>query len=440
MKQFNTLDQFRHAVYSCFQKAQDALFETCDALLTEPTARTYAELSLSPRFTRQWPSLYAALKDGGIDRAALQRVFAQYAPKPSAGQRLLLGVDGTGIARPESPTAEDRTYLYVHNLPKSAAPVTVGWSFSSLVVLPETTSSWTYVLDNQRIPSQTTAAHMAADQLGEVVPHLPVRALLVADRYYGSATFVGATAAVACDKLLRTPGNRVFYRPAPPHRKRRRGAPKKDGRPFKCKDARTWGKPSATRQGLDEYDHAVEVMAWSGLHYKQCRAVSLAVLRVVRHGATGKKRDPRVSWFVWIGPELIALDQIWKTYRRRYGHDHGFRYDKQDLLWLEPHVRTPEQFQRWTDLVATGRNQLVLARPEAAAQRQPWDSKTRPATPRQVRRSMGRILATLGTPAQRPQPRGKSPGRRPGAKIKPAPRYKVVYKGKKGKTRPRKRA
>jgi hypothetical protein len=183
MKQFNTLDQFRHDVYSCFQKAQDALFETCDALLTEPTARSLAELSLSPYFTRQWPSLYAALKDGRIGRAELQRVFAQYAPLPSTGQRLLLGVDGTGIARPESPTAQDRTYLYVHNLPKNAAPVTVGWSFSSLVVLPETTSRWTYVLDNQRIPSQTTAAQMAAGQLGEVVPHLPVRALLVADRY-----------------------------------------------------------------------------------------------------------------------------------------------------------------------------------------------------------------------------------------------------------------
>jgi hypothetical protein len=426
--QFNTLNQFRHAVYPCFHRAQDALFETCDALLTEPAARTYAELSLSPRFTRQWPSLYAALKDGVIDRSALQRVLAHYAPSPTADQRLLLGADSTGIARPESPTAKDRTYLYVHNLPKGCAPVTVGWNFSSIVVLPEPTSSWTYVLDNQRIPSRTTAGHMAATQLGEVVPLLPVRPIMVADRYYGSAKFVCATADVACDKLLRIPGNRVFYRPAPRHTGRR-GAPKKGGKPFKCKDARTHGNPSATWQGTDEHGHGVEVAAWSGLHYKQCRGVTLTVLRVTRHGASGKKRDPRVSWFVWIGRELIALAEVWKTYRRRYGHDHGFRYDKQDLLWLEPRVRTPEQFQRWTDLVAVGRDQLVLARPEVEAQRHPWDSKTRPTTPRQVRRSMGAILAKLGTPAQQPQPRGKSPGRPHGAKIKLAPRYKVVFKG-----------
>jgi hypothetical protein len=78
--QFNTLKQFRHAIYPCFQRAQDALFETCDALLTEPAARTYVELSLSPRFTRGWSSLYAALKDGRIDRATLQRVVAHFAP------------------------------------------------------------------------------------------------------------------------------------------------------------------------------------------------------------------------------------------------------------------------------------------------------------------------------------------------------------------------
>ena len=430
--QFNTLKQFRHAIYPCFLKAQDALFETCDALLTEPAARTYVELSLSPRFTRQWPSLYAALKDGRIDRAMLQRMQAHHAPLPSTSQRLLLGADSTGIARPESPTARDRTYLYVHNLAKGHAPATVGWSFSSIVVLPETPSSWTYVLDNQRIPSTTTAGQMAAEQLGAVVPHLPERPLLVADRYYGSAKFVSATAEVDCDKLLRIPGNRVFYRPAPRRRKHQRGASKKDGAPFRCKDARTHRKPSASWQGTDDQGHKLEVAAWAGLHYKQCRAVTLTVLRVIRHGASGKKRDPRVSWFIWVGRTLIPLSQVWKTYRRRYGQEHGFRFDKQDLLWLEPHVRTPDQFQRWTDLVAIGRNQLVLARPEAHAQCQPWDVSGRPVTPRQVRRSMGAILTKLGTPARSPQLRGKSPGRARGAKIKSAPRYKVVYKGKPG--------
>lgn len=423
----NTLDEFRHALYTCFTTAPDALFEACDALLSEPVARSFAELSLSPRCRRRWPSLYAAFRDGHIDRAQLRQTFAAGVARPSAGQRLVLGVDTSPVPRPESPTARDRTYQYVHNLPECAAPVTVGWSFSALVVLPEQPSSWTYVLDNLRVPSDQTAGQVGAAQAAALVPDLPVRAILTGDRYYGSATFVRATAEVACDKLLRIPGNRVLYRAAPP-RTGQRGAPRKDGTPFKCHDARTHGKPTATWHGQDEHGHAIEVTAWAGLHYKQCRHVSLTVIRVVRQGATGKKRDPRVSWFVWIGVTLLPLPEVWPIYRRRYSQEHGFRFEKQDLLWLAPRLRTPEQIQSWTDVVAAARNQLYLARPHVEAHRYPWEAQTRPATPRQVRRAMGGILAQLGTPARPPQPRGKSPGRSPGAHVTPAPRYPVVYK------------
>jgi hypothetical protein len=427
--QFNTLIQFRQHVYNSFQRAPDALFEVSDALLTETAAQTFAELSLSPRFRRRWPSLYAAFKDGQIERSALRRTLAQFAPPATPGQFLLLGLDGTGIPRPESATARDRTYLYAHNLPHSTKPVTVGWQFSSLVVLPEPTSSWTYVLDAERIASDTNAGGVGAAQLQAVVPLLTSPACVVADRHYGSAKFVHASAAVPCAKLLRVPRNRVFYRPAP-RRTGKRGAPKKDGTPFRCRDARTHGKPTGTWEGCDEHGHKIEVAAWSGLHYKQCRLVKLTVIRVTRHGATGKKRDPRVSWFIWIGAALIPLAQVWPTYRRRYGHEHGLRFDKQDLLWLAPRLRTPERFQRWTDVLGIVRDELVLARSLVEALRQPWDSPTRPATPRQVRRAMGRIVSKLGTPAQRPQLRGKSPGRARGAKIRRARLYGVVYKGK----------
>jgi hypothetical protein len=423
----NTLVRFRQALYQAFRQAKDALFEACDALLSESAAQHFAELSLSPRWRRRWPSLYAAFRDGGIDRAALRATFASHAPLPRAGQRLVVGVDVSTVARPESPTARDRTYQYVHNLPACTSPVTVGWGFSAVVVLPETPSSWTYLLDNQRVPSDGTAAQVAAEQLAALTPLLPVRAVLLGDRYYGSAAFVQATASVPCDKLLRIPGNRVFYRPAPP-RTGKRGAPRKDGTPFKCRDARTHGKPTATWAGSDDHGHQLEVAAWANLHYKRCRHITVTIMRVIRHGATGKKRDPRVSWFVWLGLELLPLADVWPTYRRRYSQEHGFRFEKQDLLWTAPRLRTPEQFQRWTDIVAAARNQLVLARDAVAAQRYPWEAQERAATPRQVRRAMNQILTPLGTPAQPPQPRGKSPGRHRGTKVKPAQRYAVIYK------------
>lgn len=425
--QFNKLIQFRQALYASLTRSPDALFEACDALLSHPGAQTFAELSLATCWRRGWPSLYAAFQDGAIDRTALRQAFIRAAPAPAAGKRLLLGVDASAVLRPESPTARDRTYQYVHNLPDCAAPVAVGWSFSAVVVLPDPSSSWTYVLDQSRIPSAQSAAETASEQLAALVPGLPVRPTLAADRYYGSARFVKLTDGIACDKLLRVPGNRVFYRPAP-RKTGRPGAPKKDGTPFKCRDKRTHGKPTQAWSATDEHGHLVEVTAWANLHYKTSRAIPLTVIRVVRQGATDKKRDPRVSWFIWVGAEPIALAEVWPTYRRRYGQEHGYRFEKQDLLWTEPRLRTPEQFQRWTDMMVAAQNQVVLARPLVEACRYPWEAQSRAATPRQVRRAMGRILGQLGTPAQPPLPRGKSPGRAPGVKVTPAPRYPVVYK------------
>ena len=118
----NTVNEFRHEVYSCFHRAADALFNTVDALATETTAHRVAHLSLSPFFERQWPSLYEAFEDGCIDRESLQRVLIAHLPPPPQGEWLLLGLDASNIARPESATSADRLHLYVHNLPESRTP------------------------------------------------------------------------------------------------------------------------------------------------------------------------------------------------------------------------------------------------------------------------------------------------------------------------------
>jgi len=59
-----------------------------------------------------------------------------------------------------------------HVLPPHTAPVRPGWAFSTLVVVPETPSSWTHLLDNQRIASEQTATTVGATQLAAVVPLL----------------------------------------------------------------------------------------------------------------------------------------------------------------------------------------------------------------------------------------------------------------------------
>ena len=138
---YSTFDHFRRGLYACFQRAGDALMNTNDALLCDVTARSFIELSLSSFFVRGWPSLYEGLQDAVIDPTKLQSLFASHVSLPAPGQRLVLGVDASSIARPLSPTARDRTYVHAVNLPKGSKPVTPGWQYSTLCLLPQAPSS-----------------------------------------------------------------------------------------------------------------------------------------------------------------------------------------------------------------------------------------------------------------------------------------------------------
>src|SRR5579859_3784900 len=151
----NILRQFRHDVYGSFQCGKDALFNTVDALMRETQAKSFPEVSQSLWFERKWPSLYEAFEDGRIDQTYLQEVFARYLPRPERGDPLWIGIDASNIARPCSITSADRTAQQVHNLPKGTQAITYGWQFSTMVVLPQTPSSWTYLLSQRRIPSTT---------------------------------------------------------------------------------------------------------------------------------------------------------------------------------------------------------------------------------------------------------------------------------------------
>jgi hypothetical protein len=421
------LAEFRNRLYDCFCRAGDALFNIMDALLSETAARSLAELSLSPFCERRWCSIYQALQLADIDRPQLRRLFAAQAPLLAEGKHLVLGMDASSIARPCSRTADDRTYVHQSNLPKGCHPVTPGWQFSTLTILPQVPSSWTYILDNVRVTSEQTQGQAAAEQLKEVVPLLPGRPLAVGDGYYGSISFLQLVADLPCDLLLRFAKNRVLYRAAPP-KTGRRGAPKKDGARFTCKDPATHGTPDACWQGSNRDDQEVQVSIWRHLHFKQARDREVSVIRIVRPQAADSERDPRTSWFLFYGEHMPAPAEISDLYARRYSQEHGYRVDKQSLLWETPRLRTPDQFQRWTDLVACARNQLYLARPIAEKVRQPWESQHRELTPQQARRAMSRILAELGTPARSPKLRGKSPGRKAGTVVKKAPRFKTIYK------------
>ena len=126
----------------------------------------------------------------------------------------------------------------------------------------------------------------------------------------------------------------------------------------------------------------------------------------------------RPLWLVWIGEGILELSQIWRQYLRRFAVDHWYRFAKQRLHWTLPKLGTREQCERWSDLMPLLTWQLWLARDivNVDAERLvvrhrplPWQKSVTNLTPGRVAQSMGGVFAAIGTPAQPPKSRGKSP-------------------------------
>src|SRR5438046_1562125 len=188
----NTLNEFRHGMYTCFGKAKDALFNLVDALSREAAANSFPALSFSPFFERSWASLYEALEDGQIDAERLRQLFVDFAPLPGAGEVVFLGVDTSNLYRPEAETAEDRTLVPIANLPKNTHAASPGWVMSHVVLLPTRAGQATFILDTARVASTELATVVAARQLRAVVALLLARGvhpINSGDRWYVCALF-----------------------------------------------------------------------------------------------------------------------------------------------------------------------------------------------------------------------------------------------------------
>ena len=431
------LQDIRQQVYACLKRAGDALFNLTDALLSESQAQSLPELSLSAFFERKWPSLYEALEDGRIDVENLRAVWVKALLCEKGEDELIwIAVDASVIERPDARTSQDRGIIHLSNLPLVDKPIGVGWMFSTVVLLPEKPCSWTPILDQQRIQTEQTPIQVAVDQLRALKALLGKRRVIVlADRGYCTPTFLRACHDLGYSCLVRLKSDRRLYGPGV--RLHKKGPTPKDGALFQGKRKETHATPEAISVEPDAKGRFVRTSRFSHLHFKEDRELILKVIGVERESAKETKRDPRVSWFVMLD-DILPLKEVASHYGLRFSQEHCYRFLKHDLLWTQVHVRTPEQFERWSWLVVTAFNQLCLARDLGQALHRPWERQERPITPGQVRRVMPSLLLQLGTPARPCRPRGIPPGRAKGFHPKPSPRFPVIYKNSKKTKKPAK--
>jgi DDE superfamily endonuclease len=431
-----TLQDIRQQIYTCFERAGDALFNLVDALVSESQAQSLPELSFSAFFERKWPSVYEALEDGRINGKQLRAVLVKtLLAQRGDNERICIALDTSHIERADAKTSEDRGIIHLSNLPLVDKPLSVGWQVSSVVMLPDSPSSWTPTLDQRRIKTKETPIQVAIAQLRSLRPLFGNRrVIVVADRGYCTPEFLRACQQLNSSVLVRLKSDRKLYRPGV--RIHKRGPVPKDGPLLQGKRKETHGQPNALCLQEDSKGRSVRISRWDDLHFQQDRLLNLKVICVEREAAKGSKRDPRLSWFVMLD-EIIPLSQIPELYALRFSQEHNYRFLKQKLLWTDVHVRTPEQFERWSWLVAIAFDLLFLAQDLAQVLHRPWEPKSRPVTPQQVRRVMPAILLHLGTPAKLCQPRGKSPGRAKGFRPQPAQRFQVICKHPKKPKKPK---
>lgn len=420
----NTLIQFRQTVYDRLGPARDALFELGDAVWLTPSLNSFVELSTCPVFRRRWSSTYEALQDGRPDRLTLLDVYLAHLP---SGSRPVLAGDHTAWPRLTAYTLRERTVEHQPTRQPGAKPITLGQGFSTLAWIPEGSGSWALPLLHERIRPDETPIGKAVAQLRTVCARGPQRAVGLYDAEYGCAPCVNASADIACDKLGRLRPNLCLWGPAPPYQGR--GRPPKHGDKFKLNDPTSWGLADETLEFTDPVLGAVRLALWRDQHFRKAAAHPVQVVRLERLGARGTRRAPKALWVGWVGEPPPPLREWWHLYLRRFALDHWYRFAKQRLYWTLPHFKTPEQAERWSDLMPVATGALWLARPVVADKPLPWQKAQAALTPGRVKPGFGRLMAQIGTPARAPKARGKAPGWPKGRRRSPAPRYAVVKKG-----------
>ena len=123
-----------------------------------------------------------------------------------------------------------------------------------------------------------------------------------------------------------------------------------------------------------------------------------------------------------------VIDLAAHAYLRRFDIEHTFRFIKNTLGWTTPSVCTPEQADRWTQMIAADYTQLRLAKPLVEDHRLPWEKPQPPdkLTPARTRRDFRRLRPALVNPARPPKSRTPGPGRPKGTRTGPRPRHPPI--------------
>jgi hypothetical protein len=431
------LTQFRQHAYALLDKQRDVLFELSDAIIQTPAARSYAELSLAPACTRQWPSLYSALADGALDAEGLRALCLQQLPQ--TGARRHFALDVMAVRRMRSPTLQERVFCHGAQREVGGQGIIIGLPYSLLAYVEARGSSWAPALHTQRVKPGERAVEVALTQVRWLAAKLPADSPpeIALDGGYGNCKFFAGLRGVRGFATARLRNDRVLYQlPATPPcgAKQKPGRPPKYGPEFRFAEPASWPTPDEVCEFADPQYGRVRLALWAALRFRvKQEIVDITVVRSQIH--LEKAQPPAPHWYgVHNGTtEKTTALRVFECLTHRWPIEPANRFRKERLYAELPKLRTAESSDLWLQLVQVVEWELYLWRPAASDAHLPWQAPLPPAhlTPGRVIRSLGANLAQLGTPVVPVLPRGKAPGWPAGRHRTIPPRYRLESKRRK---------
>jgi hypothetical protein len=250
------MSRFRREFYACLTARADTLFELTDAVLcADGPVTSLVELSLAVEHRRGHGSLYDGVNKGRIDVDRFRHVVArQQMPRCDEG-RIVLGIDVSNWLRPDANTSPERLFCHTYGRGKGQAQMIPGWPYSFVAALEPGRSSWTAILDAQRLGPRDEDTAVAAAQLRAVVEQLIAvghwrdgdpEMWIVGDAGYDGPRLAFALADLPVRVLVRVRSDRVMAFPVPPRTAAQRGRPARHGTEFTFGDSASWPEPVHT--------------------------------------------------------------------------------------------------------------------------------------------------------------------------------------------------
>ena len=430
--QIEKIQQFRTQLCRCFVKRAAASMNLIDALAAAVNVESPIALSESPAFKRKYASVYDVLDESALDKEKLDKLLNE---QTVAGEETIAGYkiyasDSTGNPRPEADCLPDRILLKSDK----DTPAVPGQEYAGIVRVLRGKSSWVAPVDLQRVPSDSTASAMAAQQvkcLHELSPTTPK--VITADSRYANRVFLAVfVGLLTLCVLVRLRNNMALYGPPPKPKPHRLGRHRQHGAKFSLKSAR-WRTHVDREETVHLLGQTIRLRAWHHLHFKWLAQLVGCVICVEFLLPDGSPRYKRPMWLFWSGPLTVSLTDLCHMYLWRFAIEHFFRFIKQHLGFYATRATHLVSTQRWMTIVMLAYWQLLSTAPIVSGhvalwRRSPNPDLPLPFTPRQIQLAFPAFLLVIGSPAHSPRPAGKAPGRAFGFKPTPRPHLKPIRK------------